>query len=97
MYPEIPNLDCFADWRDLERWGQQLNACLAATILFRDMLPADCQWPTEERMVLRDVAYYARFKADAMRERSSGDVSQALVYETAAERHYRRLPEWARW
>ncbi len=51
----------------------------------------------EAARVLTRLAEYATWKADAMRRRLSGRVSEAVTREEICDRIYLALPKWARW
>lgn len=52
---------------------------------------------TEIAQVFNTLAAYAKTKANAMRDRASGEINDALAQEAQCERYYKALPEWARW
>jgi hypothetical protein len=51
----------------------------------------------EAATALSTLAAYARTKANAMQNRASGKIFDALAKENQCESYYRSLPEWARW
>ncbi len=56
--------------------------------------PADYK---EADRVLERLAVYCATKAQAMRHRTDGNTSLALIFEARLEAQYNALPEWARW
>jgi len=40
---------------------------------------------------------YAKHKAEAMRQRTAGTITGALLRERWCEALYKQLPEWAQW
>jgi len=56
--------------------------------------------PAELREVadtLIKLAMYARLKANAMEQRSTGRMRNAEQLETRCENIYQKLPDWAKW
>ena len=51
----------------------------------------------ESEQAVKDLAFLALHKANAMRAREKGDIQRAMKLEANVEQLYRQLPSWAQW
>ena len=89
----VPNFDAMYDQELWKWWQKNHNPTRQQARLIFPTQPQDYNLI----VVVRDLANYARNKSFAMGCRAVGQIKTALVYETACDVIYDRLPEYAKW